>query len=182
MKETYVSNAFSLSMLPNGADLVVRVVEPSDVAPALWDGFTSAMGHADIAALAAASLQWRPRDLPVNRVNLTLKIGDVLFVAQYLGPRLPEGATELPEGSRLEWRRVEVVPSPAEQIAAGLARANEDLSHLRREVERWRNHAEYLQSRLPVGGPDRSPESMQQSGRCDVQPHPGHFSDDAIGL
>ena len=35
--------------------------------------------------------------------------GTTLFVGQYKGPRLPEGATALPEGAIVEWAMVLVV-------------------------------------------------------------------------
>ena len=62
----------------------------------------SVMGHADTAAVLSGLLE---RDLQVNRVSLkfTNEPGEVLIVGQYIGPRLPEGATTLPEGATIEW-------------------------------------------------------------------------------
>jgi hypothetical protein len=41
-----------------------------------------------------------------NRESITLTDGDILLVGQYVGPRLPEGATTLPENSRIDWKIV----------------------------------------------------------------------------
>jgi hypothetical protein len=46
------------------------------------------------------------REVPMNRATVQLTAGDVLFVAQYSGPRLPEGATSLPDGAKIEFLRV----------------------------------------------------------------------------
>lgn len=43
-----------------------------------------------------------------NRVNLKLKPGDVLYVAQLVGGRLPEGTTTLPEGYSFKFLKVTV--------------------------------------------------------------------------
>jgi hypothetical protein len=37
------------------------------------------------------------------RKYMSEEIGEGVLVAQYRGPRLPEGATELPEGATIEW-------------------------------------------------------------------------------
>ena len=59
----------------------------------------SAIGHADTAAVLG---------VPMARINVTLKKGDVAYVAQLQGGRLPEGATTLPEGFSFRFLRVEV--------------------------------------------------------------------------
>jgi hypothetical protein len=46
--------------------------------------------------------------LACNRVNVSLKPGDAAIVGQYIGPRLPEGATTLPEGATIKWLLTEV--------------------------------------------------------------------------
>jgi len=93
--EIYISNAFSLNMFenPEGTYKVSRVEEenvPKNTA-------TSAVGHEDLARLLGVEYARR---------SLALRKGDVLYVAQYRGPRLPEGATELPDGAQLDWFRV----------------------------------------------------------------------------
>jgi hypothetical protein len=102
----YVSNAFSLSMLDRegpaftpqaitlqGAKELVRAAE--------WE---SAVGHENTAALFAKVLDW---GVPANRVSIRLGENDQLLVGQYVGPRLEEGATSLPEGARIDWWLVE---------------------------------------------------------------------------
>lgn len=48
-----------------------------------------------------------------NRETMKLDAGDVLVVAQYVGPRLPEGATELPPNARIEYFTVQIIDSSA---------------------------------------------------------------------
>jgi Domain of unknown function (DUF1874) len=105
MGNVYLGNAFSLGMLdmPEGADISVRRCEATDVD----EKAVSIVGHADTAQLLSAILG---REVKVNRVSTTLLHGDELFVAQYNGPRLPEGATSLPEGAKIRWFRVAINP------------------------------------------------------------------------
>lgn len=107
-------NAFSPNML--GAFPASVSFEEIDAAAARTallcyaeeEGMTdlpSAIGHADTAALLTGQLNW---PVPVNRASVTLKPGDWAIIAQYSGPRLPEGATTLPEGAILRWLMVNV--------------------------------------------------------------------------
>lgn len=112
----YISNAFSLQMLPDGLQIHVQSVEPYEVVEQLLDapqGWQSAVGHADTAEVISGQLGLA---VPHNRVNVTLQAGDVLFVAQLTGGRLPEGVTSLPEGFRLAWRRVDVEVEQAYEV------------------------------------------------------------------
>jgi hypothetical protein len=97
----YLGNAFSLQML-EGTPAAIRVEEvetfPADA--------VSIVGHADTARVLGVACR---------RVNLTLTAGDVLYVAQFMGGRLPEGATTLPEGVTLKIMRVEVVYAQEEK-------------------------------------------------------------------
>lgn len=92
----YVSNAFSLGMVPRELLPTVRMT-PCD-APYLV-GVESCVGHADTAAALGVEMR---------RVSVTLRPGDILYVAQLRGGRLPEGTTTLPEGFGFDWVRVEV--------------------------------------------------------------------------
>ncbi len=111
-----IANAFSLSMLDRdtqrgcAGDAVYdnpRIPRPCDE-PAEWLAewkvagaeIESVVGHADTAALFSAILS---RPVTVNRVSVKLARDHRLLVGQYIGPRLPEGATTLPEGARIEW-------------------------------------------------------------------------------
>lgn len=76
-----------------------------DEAAQLADGAPSAVGHESTAAVFSSQLGV---EVPFNRVNAALQRGNVALVGQYRGPRLAEGATELPEGATIQWLRVEV--------------------------------------------------------------------------
>ena len=100
----FLLNAFSLNMLAGNADVHVRQVS-LDVARNLAKISTSAVGHADTAAVFADVLGI---DVPCNRVSVTLGEGEAALVGQYSGPRLEEGATKLPEGATIKWMIVGV--------------------------------------------------------------------------
>lgn len=89
----YLLNAFSIQML-NG-EATVHFQEVSE----LPQGLTSAIGHADTAAVLGVD---------VNRVDVKLNIGDVAYVAQLMGGRLPEGSTTLPEGFKFKFYKVTI--------------------------------------------------------------------------
>ena len=95
----FILNAFSLNMLVGNADIVVREITQG-VAASLAATCTSAVGHADTAAVFSNVLGV---PVPCNRATVALKEGDVALVGQYSGPRLPEGATALPEGATIKW-------------------------------------------------------------------------------
>ena len=102
----YLLNAFSLSMLADPASVVTfKECSAAKAAGMLAGGFKSAVGHADTAALFATLLGV---DVPVNRVSVTLPVGEWSIVGQYSGPRLPEGCTALPEGATVRWMQVRV--------------------------------------------------------------------------
>lgn len=92
----YLLNAFSLQMLDDNEIVNVRFT-PVDK---LQAGLVSAIGHADTAAVLG---------VPMNRINVKLHKGDVAYVAQLTGGRLPEGSTTLPEGFRFKFIRVEIL-------------------------------------------------------------------------
>jgi len=103
----YLGNAFSLNMLhtanmgPVGAMLIVTEVR----AKAIPVCAVSIVGHADTAALFSTMLG---REVAFNRTSVTLHGSDTLFVGQYSGPRLPEGATALPDGATVKWLKVTI--------------------------------------------------------------------------
>lgn len=99
----HISNAFSLSMIAPRARIDVSPLTAEEVAALPLE---SAIGHADTAKVISGLIGV---DLPANRANIYLKPGEKMVVAQYIGPRLPEGATQLPEGARIEFRLVEEV-------------------------------------------------------------------------
>ena len=95
----FILNAFSLNMIVGNADIVVREVSRA-MAASLASSCISAVGHADTAAVFSSVLGV---EIPCNRATVALKDGDVALVGQYSGPRLPEGATSLPEGATIKW-------------------------------------------------------------------------------
>ena len=90
----YLLNAFSIQMLAEfPANVTFEEVEK------LPEGLESAIGHQDTANVLGVKM---------NRINVSLKKGDIAYVAQLMGGRLPEGATELPEGFRFKYLKVTV--------------------------------------------------------------------------
>ena len=90
----YLLNAFSIQMLAEfPASVTFEEVNE------LPEGLESAVGHKDTAAVLGVEM---------NRINVTLKKGDVAYVAQLMGGRLPEGATTLPEGFSFKYLKVTV--------------------------------------------------------------------------
>jgi len=120
--KVYLTNAFSLNMLQFGTDLTVnirkltvdeakRVLAPEGH---LDPGVVPAIGHTDTAAIVGGLLGLSEGDIArmveVAQSRPTVKMtgGDRAVVAQYIGPRLPEGTTKLPEGARIEFFLVEL--------------------------------------------------------------------------
>ena len=95
----FLLNAFSLNMIVGNADIVVREVSRT-MAASLAADCISAVGHADTAAVFSNVLGVT---VPCNRATVALREGDIALVGQYSGPRLPEGATSLPEGAAIRW-------------------------------------------------------------------------------
>lgn len=99
-------NAFSLNMFAAfPAQMSVREISLEEARALAKAGLESAVGHADTANVFASQLG---TEVPANRVTVSLAKGDVCLVGQYRGPRLPEGATVLPEGATIQWLVVEV--------------------------------------------------------------------------
>lgn len=106
MAKIYLGNSFSLNMLAYDEFTLIRArkVNPDEV-PA---DAVSVIGHADTARVVSGILG---REIPANRVNVALEDDDILYVAQYKGPRLEEGATKLPEGATLEFVEITLQPN-----------------------------------------------------------------------
>lgn len=71
----------------------------------LAQGAQSVVGHATTELLLSGLLGF---DVTHDRKTIVLGVGDELIVAQYDGPRLAPGVTELPEGARIEWYRLTI--------------------------------------------------------------------------
>ena len=103
----HICNAFSINMLGGDTFAAFTKVSPEYAAKLVAaEGFTSHVGHADMAAVMGKILEI---DLPMNR-DTFIKGDDDLLVGQYRGPRLPEGTVELPEGATIEWWIVSTQP------------------------------------------------------------------------
>jgi len=93
MNKTFLLNAFSIQMIDTPCDVSFTDVD------SLPSGLTSAVGHPDTAKVLGVEC---------NRVNVHLSKGDVAYVAQLMGGRLPEGCTTLPKGFTFKFIKVEV--------------------------------------------------------------------------
>lgn len=100
-----ILNAFSANMLASFPASVEFEEIALEQAREYAKNAESAVGHADTAAVFSDVL-----GLPVaaNRATVALSKGDSVLVGQYIGPRLAEGATKLPEGATIKWLKVTV--------------------------------------------------------------------------
>lgn len=57
-------------------------------------------GHEDVAKMVG---------MEMNRISISVDSGDIIVLAQYNGPRLPEGCTKLPEGAKITPVKIEVL-------------------------------------------------------------------------
>lgn len=119
-------NAFSLQMIPANFGtgisamstkfdmLSIESIRPEDIP----QDAVSAIGHADTARVLSNILD---RKIEANRMNVSLDENCAIYVAQLVGGRLPEGATELPEGASFRYFRI-TLPEyvPAEMDCGGL--------------------------------------------------------------
>ena len=101
---SYICNAFSINMIAGLGVVTVKYI-PTDPCNIPKD-VISAIGHADIANIISRDLGVK---LEPNRINNKLAKGETIYVAQYTGPRLPEGAISLPEGAEIVYYEVKVL-------------------------------------------------------------------------
>lgn len=101
-------NALSLNMYDGGKLVPVTnridIERIKDVYSEMQ--FESCIGHQTTAEILSSMLG---RDIPCNRCTVDLKEGEKAIIAQYKGPRLPEGATKLPEGAEIVCYLVEMI-------------------------------------------------------------------------
>ena len=103
--KVYLGNAFSLQMLDTTKTTDIKVT-PVDASVVASSDFTSVIGHPDTAAVVSNILG---KDVACNRVSVSLSKGDILYVAQVVGGRLPAGATTLPDGFSLTFLKVTIL-------------------------------------------------------------------------
>lgn len=92
-KTIFLLNAFSIQMIDTPCSVVFEKVDTLPV------GLRSAIGHQDTANVLGVEM---------NRINVKLNVGDIAYVAQLKGGRLPEGSTTLPEGFSFDFIKVTV--------------------------------------------------------------------------
>lgn len=102
-----VCNVFTIAMAPEGGTFSYERITPTEASISLMeadgvDTVVHAVGHEQTAKLASDSLGI-PGSVRFNRVSVRLQPGDRMLICQYVGPRLAEGVTTLPEGAELVW-------------------------------------------------------------------------------
>lgn len=104
-EQMHLLNAFSLNMVDGDCTVDVVRIDRYAARKSLEEGYVSAVGHRETAAIFGQLLE-----LPVEhaRTTVLLRPGDRAVVGQYIGPRLPEGATTLPDDARIEWRLIRI--------------------------------------------------------------------------
>ena len=114
----YLVNAFSINMLDLSKDelaVSIRKLTVNEARDLLApDGHLApdvaiAIGHIDTARIVGNLLGLPEEDInrmveaAQTRPTVKMTTGEKAVVAQYIGPRLPEGATRLPEGAKIEF-------------------------------------------------------------------------------
>jgi len=164
-----VLNAFSLQMLPEGGTVKIEKTGiESLIETNTWtkkgynpgDGDRSQMksflrgdlecciGHQNTCDVLAGMISEKignPVSLSANRVSIALVPGEEIIVAQYIGPRLPEGATELPEGAKIEFLRVTVLDPREEE------KKNNSIATLKKLRRVWQDDFEMGQGETHEG-------------------------------
>ncbi len=107
---TYISNAFALSMVPDGATIRTQTVDLPSIAHKLGNPI-SVVGHKDTARVFSNLLGI---EVAYNRVSISITPKDTLYVGQLTGGRLPEGATTIPEGFQIKWICVHIDGAPVQ--------------------------------------------------------------------
>lgn len=117
MSRLYLLNAFSLNMLSFDEEqefippmrVVVNPMSPLDAARVVQEAYNNNL-HTHIGHESTAALLSKMLNIPLraDRATVTMMSGDIAIVAQYVGPRLPEGATSLPDGATIRFYLVEV--------------------------------------------------------------------------
>ncbi len=114
MTTLYIANAFSPSMIAfsdylgpvanlNFVQIPLHRAIDEIAHPREEDQVVSCVGHANTAAVFSTLLE---TEVPMNRVSVKLGPNDRMIVGTP-NIRLPEGATELPEGTQITWLLVE---------------------------------------------------------------------------
>lgn len=104
----YLTNSFSINMLKEEETLTFSKVSAEEVVQLILDNeIENCIGHADTDNIVRGELERHHHRYKVKiprgeRKTITPDFEtDLMVVAQYTGPRLPEGCTELPEGAEI---------------------------------------------------------------------------------
>lgn len=110
MTTVYLNNAFSLNMLNATPHIITSTpLDAEEASEVLGEDFENAIKYQNTANVVG-SLLGHELTVPEEPKNIKLATGDELIVAQYTGPRLLAGATELPADANLEFFRVNAAP------------------------------------------------------------------------
>lgn len=122
-----ILNAFSLNLVP------AEIIHKLRIAPVTTDEIKNAygggeainsfVGHENTAVVMEKVLNGsgdKSVFIPIkaNRQTIRLSESDTAFIGQYIGARLEEGATELPEGAEIKWFKV-WFPKPTVRVVYG---------------------------------------------------------------
>ena len=91
----------------------------------------SCIGHADTANVLSKLLNC---EISCNRVSIQLRQGERCIVAQYIGPRLPEGCKDLPEGARIDFF---LVTMESRKKFEKMISLQKDISSLAHDIAGW---------------------------------------------
>jgi len=97
-----IVSAFSFNMIDTfPVSVVAKEISVGEARQLVQDEeFTSAVGHTDTAPVFSSVLGVH---VPYNRATVQLTQGATALLGQLRGPRLPAGATSLPEGATIQW-------------------------------------------------------------------------------
>jgi len=103
MNKIYLLNAFSFNLIDwaetNRAKIQVQKLTLEQTKEILEkENVVSYVGHKETASILTGLLG---REIPCQRATVTLQHWNQAIIAQYIGPRLPEGTTQLPPGAEI---------------------------------------------------------------------------------
>lgn len=99
-KKVFIGNTFTI----NGIDEDKFNVKVEEISWEEFDKYREGdhinyMGHEDVAKFVG---------MEMNRISIHAYKGDTIIVPQYIGPRLPEGTTVLPEGAVIVPKKITI--------------------------------------------------------------------------
>jgi len=101
----YLTSSFSLQMIKRyPLRAIIEEITKDQFIEGLRFGFYGAIGHEPTASMMTNDLGMF---IKYNRDRVTVIEGDQLYVWQYSGGRLPEGARVLPVGGEIRYLRVD---------------------------------------------------------------------------